>query len=40
MQCAPPDYSDTQGLARFRFRTLTEACFFLLKIEKASLACS
>lgn len=32
------DYSDIQGLVRFGYRTLSEACFLLLKIRNASAA--
>lgn len=38
MQPAAIDYSDVQGLARFGYNALPEACFFLLKIENPAAA--
>jgi deferrochelatase/peroxidase EfeB len=32
------DYGDVQGLVRFGFKRLTEACYFLLRIKDASAA--
>jgi deferrochelatase/peroxidase EfeB len=38
MSTSPPNYSDIQGLVRFGFGMLTEACFLLLSIRDSSAA--
>lgn len=36
MQVSAIDYSDVQGLVRFGYGRMTEACFFLLRVENLS----
>jgi hypothetical protein len=38
MNVSAVEYGDVQGLVRFGYASLTEACFFLLKIRDASAA--
>jgi Dyp-type peroxidase family len=37
---SPIDYSDVQGLVRYGYGHMKEACFLLLKVEKPMTACS
>jgi len=38
MQPSPIDYSDVQGLVRFGYQHLAEACFFLLRVKDRTAA--